>query len=267
MLRKTAYIVDAVRTPIGKYGGCLSSVRPDDLGSAVIKALVSRNATVDVSRIEDVIFGCTNQAGEDSRNIARNAALLSGLPVSVGGITVNRLCASGLQAIIDAHRAIACGDGDIYIVGGVESMSRSPFVMGKAAIAFSRQTEVFDSTLGTRFPNPRLNELYLPRSNGQTAENLARQWLCLDAREMGRFGSEIVHVPVRGKRGGEGVAVTEDEHPRSTTLEALGKLQPLFADIGSGGSVTAGAASRRGGHRGSGRDIASRDRGRGRCCR
>lgn len=261
MLRKTAYIIDAVRTPIGKYGGSLSSIRPDDLGSTVIKALICRNPTVDVHGIEDVIFGCTNQAGEDSRNVARNAALLSGLPISVGGITVNRLCASGMQAVMDANRAIACGDGDIYIVGGMESMSRSPFVMGKAASAFSRQTDIFDSTLGSRFPNPRLNLLYPPHSNGETAENLAKLWgvsreeqdlfalrsqaKCLEAIRLGRFEREIVPVSVKGTGDQKGLEleVSRDEHPRHTTLEALKKLQPIFADASKGGSVTAGNSS------------------------
>jgi len=259
MLRKTAYIVDAVRTPIGRYGGVLSSIRPDDLGSIVIKALLSRNSNIDVNTIEDVIFGCTNQAGEDSRNIARNAALLSGLPVSVGGITVNRLCASGLQAVFDAHRAIACGDGDIYIVGGVESMSRSPFVMNKATSAFSRQTEVFDSTLGTRFPNPRLHSLHPPYNNGETAENLARHWgisreaqdqfalqsqeKVFDAQRLSKFNSEMVPVSVSGGRNQGDTSVADDEHPRRTTMEALGKLRPIFTGGEEQGSVTAGNSS------------------------
>jgi 3-oxoadipyl-CoA thiolase len=259
MRRKAVYIIDAVRTPIGKYGGTLSSVRPDDLASIAIRALLSRNVNVDAGSIEDVILGCTNQAGEDSRNVARNAALLAGLPVSVAGITVNRLCASGLQAIADAHRAIVCGDGDVYIVGGVESMSRSPFVMSKAVSAFSRHTELFDSTLGTRFPNPRLNVLYPPYSNGETAENVARQWgisreaqdefavqsqlKCLEAQQCARFDAEIVPVSVGGKHGVAASDVLVDEHPRRTTMEALLKLKPIFARPGETGSVTAGNSS------------------------
>src|SRR6201994_4321718 len=152
----TAYVIDAVRTPIGKLGGGLSSIRPDDLLAHVIRALLSRNATVDPAAIEDVIAGDANQAGEDNRNVARMAALLAGLPVTVAGNTVNRLCASGLQAIMDASRAIACGEGEVYIAGGVESMTRAPFVMGKASSAFSRQTEVFDSTIGWRFTNKKM---------------------------------------------------------------------------------------------------------------
>src|SRR5215471_14562738 len=155
----TAYVIDAVRTPIGKYGGALSSIRPDDLLAHVIRALIQRNPGIDVAAIEDVIAGDANQAGEDNRNVARMAALLAGLPVTVAGTTVNRLCASGLQAIMDAARAIACGDGDLFIAGGVESMTRAPFVMGKSTSAFSRQPEVFDSTIGWRFVNKRMAEL------------------------------------------------------------------------------------------------------------
>src|SRR6201994_3944206 len=160
----TAYVIDAVRTPIGKYGGGLSSIRPDDLLAHVIKALIQRNPGIDPAAIEDVIAGDANQAGEDNRNVARMAALLAGLPVSVPGNTVNRLCASGLQAIMDAARAIMCGDGDVYIAGGVESMTRAPFVMGKSAHAFNRNAEIFDSTIGWRFINKRMAEMYHPYS-------------------------------------------------------------------------------------------------------
>ena len=170
------YIIDALRTPIGKYGGALSSVRPDDMLAAVIKALVERNPNVDPQKIEDVIAGAANQAGEDNRDVARMAALLAGLPIEVGGNTVNRLCASGLQAIIDASRALQCGEGEFYIAGGVESMSRAPFVMGKAETPFSRNAEIFDTTIGWRFINPKLSALYHPFSMGETAENVAEQW-------------------------------------------------------------------------------------------
>ena len=183
------YVVDSVRTPIGKLGGGLSSIRPDDLLAHVIRALLERNPSVDHGAIEDVIAGDANQAGEDNRNVARMAALLAGLPVTVAGSTVNRLCASGLQAVMDAARAIACGEGDLYIAGGVESMTRAPFVMGKATQAFSRQAEVHDSTIGWRFVNKRLAELYHPFSMGETAENVARQWK-VSREEQDAFGLE-----------------------------------------------------------------------------
>src|SRR5258705_13374399 len=173
---KTAYIIDVVRTPVGKYGGRLSSIRPDDLLAHVIKFLLERNAAVDVNAIEDVIAGAANQAGEDNRNVARMAALLAGFPVTVAGNTVNRLCASGLQAIMDASRQIMCGDAELIIAAGVESMTRAPFVMAKATSPFQRQTEIYDTTLGWRFKNDRLAELHYPYSMGETAENVARQW-------------------------------------------------------------------------------------------
>src|SRR5258705_6721734 len=173
---KTAYIVDILRTPIGKYGGSLASVRPDDLAALVIKKLLERNPIVDPNQIEDVIFGAANQAGEDNRNVARMAALLAGLPTSVGGVTVNRLCASGLQAIMDASRGILNGDGDVYIAGGVESMTRAPFVMAKSDEPFSRKAEVYDTTIGWRFINSKLSKLYHPHSMGETAENVAQKW-------------------------------------------------------------------------------------------
>src|SRR5687768_3039238 len=172
----TAYVIDAVRTPIGKYGGSLAGVRPDDLLAHVIKALLNRNSNIDVNAIEDVIAGDANQAGEDNRNVARLAALLAGLPASVAGNTVNRLCASGLQAIMDAARSIMCGDGDLFIAGGVESMTRAPFVMLKSAAAWNRVPEVVDTTIGWRFTNNRLTEKYYPYSMGETAENVANQW-------------------------------------------------------------------------------------------
>src|SRR5690606_2081161 len=173
---QAAYIVDAVRSPIGRYGGALSTIRPDDLLALMLRSLLERNPSVDPAAIEDVIAGATNQAGEDNRDVARMAALLAGLPVSVAGNTVNRLCASGLQAIMDAARAIMCGEGDVYLAGGVESMTRAPLVMPKADGAFSRKTEIYDSTIGWRFTNKKLADVYYPFSMGETAENVAREW-------------------------------------------------------------------------------------------
>src|ERR1700730_2566331 len=168
---KEAYIIDVIRTPIGKYGGTLSSIRPDDLLAHVMRSLLQRNPLIDPNAIEDVIAGDANQAGEDNRNVARMAALLAGLPVSVAGNTVNRLCASGLQAIMDAARAIMCNEGELYIAAGVESMTRAPFVMAKSSNAWNRNTDVYDSTIGWRFPNKRLTEMHHPYSMGETAEN------------------------------------------------------------------------------------------------
>ena len=173
---QTVYVIDAVRTPIGKYGGSLSGVRPDDLLAHVIKVLLSRNSSIDINAIEDVIAGAANQSGEDNRNVARMAALLAGLPNTVAGNTVNRLCASGLQAIMDAARAIACGDGDLFIACGVESMSRAPFVVPKSTSAFARDPQIADTTLGWRFVNKRLAEMYYPYTMGETAENVAKRW-------------------------------------------------------------------------------------------
>ena len=172
----TPYIIDIIRTPVGKFGGTLASVRPDDLAAIVIKKLLERNSSIDPKVIEDVIFGAANQAGEDNRNVARMALLLAGLPVEIGGVTVNRLCASGLQAIMDASRAILNGDGNCYIAGGVESMSRAPFVMPKSEEPFSRKAEVYDTTIGWRFINSNLSKLYHPYSMGETAENVADKW-------------------------------------------------------------------------------------------
>ena len=249
---KTVYVIDAVRTPIGKYGGGLASIRPDDLLAHVIKALMERNPGIDPSAIEDVIAGDANQAGEDNRNVARMAALLAGLPVTVAGNTVNRLCASGLQAIMDAARAIACDEGELYIAGGVESMTRAPFVMGKAHHAFSRQSEVFDSTIGWRFTNKRLAELHHPYSMGETAENVARQWAVsredqdrfglasqekyFAALAAGRWGDEIAPVLVLGGKE-EQLFFERDEQPRQTSMEKLAALRPAFV---KDGSVTAG---------------------------
>ena len=251
---KAAYIIDILRTPIGKYGGALASVRPDDLAAHVIKKLVEHNPTVDVNCIEDVVFGAANQSGEDNRNVARMALLLAGLPKEVGGVTVNRLCASGLQAIMDASRALILGEGDLYIAGGVESMSRAPFVMAKAQEPYSRKAEVYDTTMGWRFINSKLSKLYYPYSMGETAENVAEKWKISRqeqdqfglnsqekyqrAHQAGKFNDELVPVPVN--RGKEVVLVEKDEHPRATTLEKLAALKPAFKE---GGTVTAGNSS------------------------
>ncbi len=252
---KTTYIIDAVRTPIGKYAGALSSVRPDDLGALVIKALIERNPNIDVNEIEDVIFGAANQAGEDNRNVARMAALLAGLPVHIGGNTVNRLCASGLQSIMDASRAIMCGDGEIYIAGGVESMTRAPFVMAKSDSAFSRSHEVHDTTIGWRFKNKKLAEMYHPFSMGETAENVAERWKIsrdaqdafavlsqqkyIDAHNANKFADELIPVIIPQKKG-EPIRFEKDEHPRKTSVEELTKLKPAFHKEGT---VTAGNSS------------------------
>lgn len=252
---QTAYIIDAVRTPIGRYGGALSTCRPDDLLALVIKALLERNPGLDPAAIEDVIAGSANQAGEDNRDVARMSALLAGLPVSVGGNTVNRLCASGLQAIMDAARAIRCGEGDLFIAGGVESMTRAPMVMPKSDGAWSRKTEIYDSTIGWRFVNQRLTDLYYPYSMGQTAENVAERWrIGREAQDVyalgsqvryagayaaGKWEAEIVPVAVTPNKQ-EQVIVSKDEPPRQTSLEKLAALKPAFA---KGGSVTAGNSS------------------------
>ncbi|HEX8228757.1 MAG TPA: 3-oxoadipyl-CoA thiolase [Chloroflexia bacterium] len=251
-----AYIIDAVRTPVGRYGGALKDIRPDDLAAIAIKALVERTG-IDTRRIEDVILGCANQAGEDNRNVARMAALLAGLPVEVGGATVNRLCGSSLQAVLDAARAIKAGDGDVYIAGGVESMTRAPLVMAKPSEAWPRgEQTLYDTTLGWRFTNPTLAELHHPFSMGETAENVAEQWrvsredqdaFALDSQrkaaaaiEEGRFKDEMTPVTIP-QRKGDPVMVDTDEHPRpETTLEKLTKLPAAFR---KGGSVTAGNSS------------------------
>lgn len=249
------YVIDAIRTPVGKYGGALSTIRPDDLLATIIKNLMKRNAAIDPAAIEEVIAGAANQAGEDNRNVARMAALLAGLPVSVAGYTVNRLCASGLQAIMDAARQIACGDAEIVVAGGVESMTRAPFVMAKTSTAWSRQAEIYDTSIGWRFINPRLSALYPPLSMGETAEEVARRWkLSREAQdafalasqekyfaalEAGRWKDEI--VPVEVKRDKEGSFVFDrDEHPRRSSLDKLASLKPAFA---ANGTVTAGNAS------------------------
>jgi 3-oxoadipyl-CoA thiolase len=253
---REAVIVDAVRTPIGRYGGALKDVRPDDLAALVIMALVERTG-IDTAAIEDVIFGCTNQAGEDNRNVARMALLLAGLPVELGGQTVNRLCGSGMQAVLSAAQAIRAGEGEVFIAGGVESMSRAPFVMLKPESGFPRgPITMEDTTIGWRFTNPKLAKEHHPYSMGETAENVADEWsvsredqdaFALESQrrtaaalEAGRFDAEIVPVTIPQRRG-EPLVVSRDEHPRpDTTAEALAKLRPAFRE---GGSVTAGNSS------------------------
>lgn len=252
---KKAYIIDAVRTPIGKYGGSLSTVRPDDLLAIVLKALIHRNEDIDVAAIEDVIAGCANQAGEDNRDVARMALLLAGLPIHIGGNTVNRLCASGLQAIMDASRTIMCDDASLMIACGVESMTRAPFVMGKSESAFARKAEIFDTTIGWRFINPALAKMYHPYSMGETAENVAKQWnITREAQDLfaynsqlkyeqahkeGRFNEELTSVEVNIAKG-KTILFEKDEHPRLSSLEQLAALKPAFAKEGT---VTAGNAS------------------------
>ena len=252
---RNVYVIDAVRTPIGKYGGQLSSVRPDDLLAHVIRQLLARNPGINTEEIEDVIAGDANQAGEDNRNVARMAALLAGLPTTVAGNTVNRLCASGLQAIMDGARQIMCEDAELIIACGVESMSRAPFVLSKATSAFQRSAEVVDTTLGWRFINQKLADAHYPYSMGETAENVAQQWKIsreaqdafalqsqekyFQALEKGIWKDEIVAVEVEGEKGAR-TWVQEDEHPRRTTLEKLSSLKPAFK---KDGSVTAGNSS------------------------
>lgn len=248
------YVCDTIRTPIGRYGGALASVRADDLAAVPIKALMERHPQIDWSTLDDVILGCANQAGEDNRNVARMAALLAGLPDSVTGNTVNRLCGSGMDAVGTAARAIKSGEMDFMIAGGVESMSRSPFVMGKATSAFSRSAEIFDTTIGWRFVNRRMTELYGTESMPETADNVAREFgisredqdrfACWSqekasaAQADGRLREEITPVQVMQPKGAA-VAVDTDEHPRMTSLEKLSQLKPVF----HGGTVTAGNAS------------------------
>jgi 3-oxoadipyl-CoA thiolase len=255
-----AYIIDGIRTPIGSFGGSLSTVRADDLAAHVIKNLVERNPTIPVDAITDVIFGCANQAGEDNRNVARMALLLAGLPTSVPGETVNRLCASGMSAVVNASRAVRLGDGDVYIAGGVEQMTRAPFVMAKASQPFSRNFEMFDTSIGWRFVNPKMRDTYGIDSMGQTAENVSDQFhvtrhdqdsfACRSqekaaaARERGRFEREIVAVQIPpGGKSKEPAEFSRDEFLRpDTTMEKLAKLKPAFRTDGNG-SVTAGNSS------------------------
>ncbi|MFJ8090680.1 thiolase family protein [Lysinibacillus sp. NPDC095746] len=249
-------IVDAVRTPIGRYKGALKTVRPDDLAATVIKALIERNPKVPVKQIEDVIFGNANQAGEDNRNVARMAVLLAELPIEVGGTTINRLCGSGMDAIQYAARAIKSGEGDIFIAGGTESMTRAPFVMGKPEVDYPRgDQKMFDTTIGWRFTNPKLQSMYGADTMPQTAENVAKRFnisreeqdaFAFESQQRAkkalatkRFAEEIVPVYVKDRKGHE-IIVDTDEHPRpDTTLEALAKLRPIFEN----GTVTAGNAS------------------------
>ena len=248
------FVIDSVRTPIGKYGGALSGIRPDDLLAIVLKAIIKRNNNIDVNAIEDIIAGAANQSGEDNRNVARMASLLAGLPTTIAGNTVNRLCASGLQAIMDSARTIACGDAQLMIACGVESMSRAPFVMGKATSAFDRNAQIFDTTMGWRFVNRKLAEMYFPYSMGETAENVAKQWNISrhaqdefayesqekyeNAHKIQRFNDEI--IPVEVQIGKDSFEFNKDEHPRLSSLEKLAQLKPAFI---KDGTVTAGNSS------------------------
>ena len=251
---KTAYILDILRTPVGKYAGALATIRPDDLLAFAIRELMKRNPGVPPDQIEDVIVGAANQSGEDNRNVARMALLLAGLPTSLGGVTVNRLCASGLQAIMNASQAIAGGHGDIFIAGGVESMSRAPYVVAKSEEPFSRKTEMYDTTLGWRFTNKVLAKMYHPYSMGETAENVAAKWNIsrteqdqfgllsqqkyAKAEATGKFQNERIAVPITKAK--ETTLFMTDEYPRETTLEKLGALKPAFKEDGT---VTAGNSS------------------------
>jgi 3-oxoadipyl-CoA thiolase len=248
-----AYIYDGLRTPIGRHAGKLAPVRPDDLAAEVLKEVVTRNK-IDPTEISDVVMGCVTQAGEDSRNVARFAALLAGLPPTTPGVTVNRLCASGLQAVVDASRAITCGEGDLYIAGGVESMSRAPYVMGKSDTPYSREVKMFDTTIGSRFPNPKVVKQFGNHSMPETGDNVAKdfgitreqadefalasQQNYAKAEAEGFYKGEIHAITLPGKK--ESITVNVDEHPRrDSSLGALSKLKPLF----EGGVVTAGNAS------------------------
>jgi 3-oxoadipyl-CoA thiolase len=245
-----AFILDILRTPIGKYGGALSSIRPDDLAALVIKKLIARNSQVDPAHIEDVIFGAANQAGEDNRNVARMALLLAGLPIETAGVTVNRLCASGLQAVIDAAQTVMTNNARVMVAGGVESMSRAPFVMSKASQPFSRNVEVFDTTMGWRFTNDKLAKMYHPFTMGETAENVAERYkISRIAQDEFAFSSQqkYAHASLADRFAQELIPVetdksifSKDEHPRETTLEKLAGLSPAFK---KNGTVTAGNSS------------------------
>ena len=251
---KPVYIIDVVRTPVGKYGGALAYIRPDDLLAYIIKALLKRNESVDINAIEDVIAGAANQAGEDNRNVARMAALLAGLPVSIPGNTVNRLCASGLQAIMDGARQIMCGDAEMIIACGVESMTRAPYVLGKSETAFNRSAEMFDTTMGWRFINKNLSALHYPFGMGETAENVAKQWkISRQEQDEFAFSSQLKYAAAKGaNKWDDEIAAVElnntgliswvvnDEHPRDTSLEKLASLKPAFL---KDGTVTAGNSS------------------------
>lgn len=251
-----AFICDYIRTPIGRFGGSLSSVRADDLGAVPLKALIERNGSIDWEAVDDVIFGCANQAGEDNRNVARMATLLAGLPISVSGTTINRLCGSGMDAVIAAARAIRAGEAELMIAGGVESMSRAPLVIPKAETAFSRNAEIYDTTIGWRFINPLMKKQYGVDSMPETGENVAEDYKvsredqdafavrsqakAAAAQENGRLAKEITPVTIP-QRKGDAIVVGKDEHPRATTIEALAKLGTPFKK--EGGTVTAGNAS------------------------
>ncbi len=250
-----AFLCDAIRTPIGRYGGALSGVRADDLGAVPLKALVERNRDVDWAAIDDVIYGCANQAGEDNRNVARMSALLAGLPIAVPGSTINRLCGSGMDAVGSAARAIKSGEAALMLAGGVESMTRAPFVMGKSATAFARQADIFDTTIGWRFVNPLMKQLHGVDSMPETGENVATdynisradqdlfalrsQQKAARAQQDGTLAEEIVAVTIPQKKG-DPLVVSRDEHPRETSLEALAKLKGV---VRPDGTVTAGNAS------------------------
>ncbi len=254
-MSKQAFICDAVRTPIGRYGGALSSVRTDDLGAIPLRALMERNAGVDWAMVDDVLYGCANQAGEDNRNVARMSSLLAGLPMGVPGGTINRLCGSGMDAVGTAARAIRAGEASLMIAGGVESMSRAPFVMGKADTAFSRNAAIFDTTIGWRFVNKLMKAKYGVDSMPETAENVADQFKIsredqdlfamasqektVAAQKSGFFDHEIIPVSIP-QRKGDPLVVSRDEHPRQTSMEALSKLKGVVRE---GGTVTAGNAS------------------------
>ncbi|MFY0674997.1 MAG: acetyl-CoA C-acyltransferase [Bacteroidia bacterium] len=252
---KAVYIVDALRTPVGKFSGTLSNNRPDDLAAHVLKGILARNPNFDPSSLEEVILGAANQAGEDNRNVARMASLLADIPDHVAGVTVNRLCASGLQAIVDASRAIKVGDGNAYLAGGTESMTRAPFVMAKNAKAWGRATDIYDTTIGWRFINKTLSEKHYPFAMGETAENVAERWNVSreaqdqfayetqvkyqNAHEAGRFTDELISVSIP-QRKGDAIIFDKDEHPRLSPPEILAKLKPAFK---KDGTVTAGNSS------------------------
>lgn len=249
------FVIDALRTPVGKFGGSLSTVRPDDLAAHVIRGIMARNHTIDFSLTDDVIFGAANQAGEDNRNVARMALLLAGLPVHIPGYTVNRLCASGLQSMMNGYMAIRSGQAELILAGGTESMTRAPFVMAKAEGAFQRHTEIYDTTIGWRFTNPKLAEMYYPYTMGETAENVAEKYgISREAQDIfsaetqerydqahksGAFDSQLLPVPIPQKKG-DPVMFVKDEHPRLSPLETLATLKPAFK---KGGTVTAGNSS------------------------
>jgi acetyl-CoA C-acetyltransferase len=254
-MKQAVYVIDIVRTPVGKFGGTLASVRPDDLAAHVIQSILSRNPNINPAEIDEVILGAANQAGEDNRNVARMASLLAGLPTTVPGYTVNRLCASGLQSIMNGAMSIASGQAHLVLAGGTESMTRAPFVMAKAESAYARSSEIFDTTIGWRFTNKTLAKMYHPYSMGETAENVAEQFNISredqdqfayetqlnwkKAHDSGLFTQEIVAVPIP-QRKGEPVLFSTDEHPRLSDVNTLATLKPAFRD---GGSVTAGNSS------------------------